>query len=200
MSSLRRGHANLLCIVPILSYETAFTPLPVVSFLHKFESKTRGSRAVKKWAKTVKKRHEDKRKKKWRIRGYRPNTLKKKGTKKSKNLCQKERKNEGKMDSTPHCSRVVPHPSTEQAQTALTSVFGWEPVDYDWYGRIRRTWNLVLRNRGKARSPGLIQGVKPRVRVKAGVKSTKTVNFQDTWILVSSWARESFYLRDMVLT
>ena len=29
-----------------------------------------------------------------------------------------------KMDSTPHCSRVVPHPSTERAQTALTSVFG----------------------------------------------------------------------------
>ena len=27
MSSLRRGHANLLCIVPILSYETVFTPL-----------------------------------------------------------------------------------------------------------------------------------------------------------------------------
>lgn len=27
VSSLRRGHANLLCIVPILSYETAFTPL-----------------------------------------------------------------------------------------------------------------------------------------------------------------------------
>ena len=42
-----------------------------------------------------------------------------------------------KMDSTPHCSRVVPHPSTERAQTALTSVFGWEPVDYGWYGRIQ---------------------------------------------------------------
>jgi hypothetical protein len=27
VSSLRRGHANLLCIVPILSYETVFTPL-----------------------------------------------------------------------------------------------------------------------------------------------------------------------------
>ena len=27
MSSLRRGHANLLCIVPILSYETVLTPL-----------------------------------------------------------------------------------------------------------------------------------------------------------------------------
>ena len=27
VSSLRRGHANILCIVPILSYETAFTPL-----------------------------------------------------------------------------------------------------------------------------------------------------------------------------
>ena len=41
-----------------------------------------------------------------------------------------------KMDSTPHCSRVVPHPSTKRAQTALTSVFGWEPVHYGWYGRI----------------------------------------------------------------
>jgi hypothetical protein len=29
-----------------------------------------------------------------------------------------------KMDSTPRCSRVVPHPSTERAQAALTSVFG----------------------------------------------------------------------------
>ena len=29
-----------------------------------------------------------------------------------------------KVDSTPHCSRVVPHPSTKRAQTALTSVFG----------------------------------------------------------------------------
>ena len=65
---------------------------------------------------------------------------------------KKKEKNEGKMDSTPHCSRVVPHPSTEQAQTALTSVFGWEPVDYDWYGRIQRTWNLVLRNRYKSES------------------------------------------------
>jgi hypothetical protein len=25
------------------------------------------------------------------------------------------------LDSTPHCSRVVPHPSTNRAQTALTS-------------------------------------------------------------------------------
>ena len=29
-----------------------------------------------------------------------------------------------RVDSTPHCSRVVPHPSTKRAQTALTSVFG----------------------------------------------------------------------------
>jgi hypothetical protein len=29
-----------------------------------------------------------------------------------------------KLDSTPHCSRVVPHPSTKRAQTVLTSVFG----------------------------------------------------------------------------
>jgi hypothetical protein len=34
-----------------------------------------------------------------------------------------ERKGQ-KVDSTPHCSRVVPHPSTKRAQTALTSVFG----------------------------------------------------------------------------
>ena len=33
-------------------------------------------------------------------------------------------KSKKKVDSTPHCSRVVPHPSTERAQTALTSVFG----------------------------------------------------------------------------
>jgi hypothetical protein len=47
------------------------------------------------------------------------------------------------VDSTPHCSRVVPHPSTEQAQTALTSVFGWEPVHYGWYGRIRQKEELT---------------------------------------------------------
>jgi hypothetical protein len=39
------------------------------------------------------------------------------------NSSTKSHKN-SKMDSTPHCSRVVPHPSTERAQTALTSVFG----------------------------------------------------------------------------
>ena len=48
------------------------------------------------------------------------------------------------MDTTPHCSRVVPHPSTERAQTALTSVFGWEPVDYSWYGRIRYVEEVTL--------------------------------------------------------
>ena len=37
---------------------------------------------------------------------------------------KKFEKNLQKLDSTPHCSRVVPHPSTERAQTALTSVFG----------------------------------------------------------------------------
>ena len=51
------------------------------------------------------------------------------------------------MDSTPHCSRVVPHPSTERAQTALTSVFGWEPVHYGWYGRIH-TLQISIRARG----------------------------------------------------
>ena len=50
---------------------------------------------------------------------------------------KQKKKNKKGVDSTPHCSRVVPHPSTEQAQTALTSVFGWEPVHYGWYGRIR---------------------------------------------------------------
>ena len=50
-----------------------------------------------------------------------------------KNFLKKKKKNKKKkkkMDSTPHCSRVVPHPSTERAQTALTSVFGREPVHY----------------------------------------------------------------------
>ena len=37
---------------------------------------------------------------------------------------------QSKMDTTLHCSRVVPHPSTERAQTALTSVIGREPVHY----------------------------------------------------------------------
>ena len=45
------------------------------------------------------------------------------------NLLPGARKKKG-LDSTPHCSRVVPHPSTERAQTALTPVFGWELVDY----------------------------------------------------------------------
>ena len=35
-----------------------------------------------------------------------------------------KKKKKKKVDSTPHCSRVVPHPSTKRAQTALTSVFG----------------------------------------------------------------------------
>jgi hypothetical protein len=35
-----------------------------------------------------------------------------------------------KMDTTPQCSRVVPHPSTDRAQTALTSVIGRERVHY----------------------------------------------------------------------
>ena len=34
----------------------------------------------------------------------------------------------GKKDTTPRCSRVVPHPSTERAQRLLTSEFGWDPV------------------------------------------------------------------------
>ena len=38
----------------------------------------------------------------------------------SEDAFQKEKR----MDSTPHCSRVVPQPSTKRAQTALTSVFG----------------------------------------------------------------------------
>ena len=37
---------------------------------------------------------------------------------------QKQTPTKRGVDSTPHCSRVVPHPSTERAQTALTSVFG----------------------------------------------------------------------------
>ena len=56
----------------------------------------------------------------------------------------KRKKKGKKMDSTPHCSRVVPHPSTERAQTALTSVFGWEPVHYGWYGRIHICFLAVM--------------------------------------------------------
>jgi hypothetical protein len=66
----------------------------------------------------------------------------------------KWKQNRSKMDTTPHCSRVVPHPSTERAQTALTSVFGWEPVDYSWYGRIRKwreTVNLIYATRQDSR-------------------------------------------------
>ena len=48
------------------------------------------------------------------------------------------------MDTTPHGSRVVPHPSTKRAQTALTSVIGRERVHYGWYGRIR-CWTAVVR-------------------------------------------------------
>lgn len=55
--------------------------------------------------------------------------MKKEKRKKEKEK-RKEKKKKKKMDSTPHCSRVVPHPSTERAQTALTSVFGREPVHY----------------------------------------------------------------------
>jgi hypothetical protein len=36
VSSLRRGHANLLCIVPILSYETGVTPLENHSWIFFF--------------------------------------------------------------------------------------------------------------------------------------------------------------------
>jgi hypothetical protein len=36
----------------------------------------------------------------------------------------KKKRKKDTMDSTPHCSRVVPHPSTKRAQTALTAVFG----------------------------------------------------------------------------
>ena len=43
---------------------------------------------------------------------------------------QKEKEKEKKMDTTPQCSRVVPHPSTDRAQTALTSVIGRERVHY----------------------------------------------------------------------
>lgn len=42
------------------------------------------------------------------------------------------------MDTTPDCSRVVPHPSTRPAQCSLTSEFGWDLVHSAWYGRIRK--------------------------------------------------------------
>jgi hypothetical protein len=32
------------------------------------------------------------------------------------------------VDTTPDCSRVVPHPSTKPAQYSLTSEFGWDLV------------------------------------------------------------------------
>jgi hypothetical protein len=41
-----------------------------------------------------------------------------------KKLSRRRPEKQKRMDSTPHCSRVVPHPSTKRAQTALTSVFG----------------------------------------------------------------------------
>ena len=41
MSSLRRGHANLLCIVPILSYETAFTLLDIPHSHYHHNGKTK---------------------------------------------------------------------------------------------------------------------------------------------------------------
>ena len=79
------------------------------------------------------------------------------------------------MDSTPHCSRVVPHPSTKQAQTALTSVFGWEPVDYGWYGRIRRN----------------------QVRVHVLTISASTVGGKEWW---GEWDKNSRFLRSFLLT
>lgn len=42
------------------------------------------------------------------------------------------------VDTTPDCSRVVPHPSTKPAQCSLTSEFGWDLVHSAWYGRIRK--------------------------------------------------------------
>ena len=35
-------------------------------------------------------------------------------------------------------SRVVPHPSTDQAQRCLTSQFGWDAVYPPWYDRMMR--------------------------------------------------------------
>ena len=47
------------------------------------------------------------------------------------------------MDTTPHYSRVVPHPSTKRAHTTLTSEFGWDPVHFGRYGRIHWTCSLM---------------------------------------------------------
>ena len=88
------------------------------------------------------------------------------------------------MDSTPHCSRVVPHPSTEQAQTALTSVFGWEPVDYDWYGRIRWTWNLVLRNGKKVRKSEPSR--QARVKSESSQSQARVKSQGRTWVRIKS--------------
>ena len=46
---------------------------------------------------------------------------------------KKENKVQKKMKFTPPCSPVVPHPSAERAQTALTSVIGRERVYYGYY-------------------------------------------------------------------
>lgn len=40
------------------------------------------------------------------------------------------------------CSLVVSYRTTNQAQWGLTSEFGWDPVYYPWYGRIR--WVSVV--------------------------------------------------------
>ena len=57
---------------------------------------------------------------------------------------EKKQKEAKKSLTTPRCSRVVPHPSTNRAQSALACEFGWDRAYYTWYGR-KRTWDVDSR-------------------------------------------------------
>jgi hypothetical protein len=50
-----------------------------------------------------------------------------KANKQTKRTCEKQKK---KVDTTPRCSRVVPHPSTKRAQHILSSEFGRDRLYY----------------------------------------------------------------------
>ena len=142
VSSLRRGHANLLCIVPILVYvlpkqvhQTApghsylytckggtrtkgvcrFLTLPTSPSTWKRPNSTHG-RTYKSQKRTLLKINEC-------SRGQ-PQYPEKWGWKTWNN----------KVYSTWY-SQAVTHPSTNQARRCLTSVIGREPVCSTWYGR-----------------------------------------------------------------
>ena len=44
----------------------------------------------------------------------------------------------GQKELSTWTSQLVPHASTTQARHSLTSEFGWDPVLYVWYGRVRQ--------------------------------------------------------------